>query len=102
MAPKIKRSKNAGFRDFPYRRPTGEECKKKIFLNRINFEKCLPLKKRLFPIEFGKLKPRFKPTPYEKPITRSQGRRSIGSNSSNKENQTISPENEKVNYIQIN
>lgn len=103
MAPKVKRSKNTPEdREMPYQRLAGQVCKKKTFLNRINFEKCLPLKKRLFPIEFACFqleKPRFKPTPYEKPVTRSQGRRSVVENSSNKENQAVqSTANAKVNY----
>lgn len=93
MAAKTKRAQNKLVRDFIYKRSL-ETTKKKTFVNRINYEKLLPLKKRLFPIEFCKSKPRFKPTPYEKPVTRSQGQRSIGSNYANKENQSTSPSNQ--------
>lgn len=93
MAAKTKRAQNKLVRDFIYKRSL-ETTKKKTFVNRINYEKLLPLKKRLFPMEFCKSKPRFKPTPYEKPVTRSQGQRSIGSNYANKENQSTSPSNQ--------
>lgn len=105
MAPRMKRSKSDNGRAFLYRR-TDDESKKKTFLNRINFEKCLPFKKRMFPIEVQNKKTHFKPTPYEKPVTRSQGRRSVTPKLNNKENHVDSSNVEKVtqllNYIQTN
>lgn len=96
MAPRNKDTKDMICRNYLYRRLC-DATKKKTFFNRETFEKSLPLKKRLFPIEFRITKPRFKPTPYEKPVTRSQKRRSTTPNSANKENQTVSTDNEKVN-----
>lgn len=101
MAPRIKRSANVSE---ALDRLTNQLLKKRTFINRIKYEKCLPLKKRMFPVEFLKVvaRPVFKPTPYEKPITRSRGRRSIESNKasdddkSNKENKVILTDNEKV------
>lgn len=52
----------------------------------MNYEKLLPFKKRLFSIEFKITKQRFKPMPYEKPVTRSQQRRCSTLISINKEN----------------
>lgn len=95
MAAKMKRTRNKFVRDIIYKRAL-DTTKKKTFLNRINYEKSLPLKKRLFPIEFRNSKPRFKLTPYEKPVTRSQGRRTIGSNCANKENLSSSSDNPTV------
>lgn len=89
MAPKINHIKV----DPIYQRPIGQIGKKKTFLYRINFEKSLPPKKRMFPTDLVFDKPRFMPTPYEKPVTRSQGRRG---NSSNKENQAIAAVKGKV------
>lgn len=95
MAPRMKRSRNDIGRGFQYRR-ADDESKKKTFLHRINFEKCLPFKKRMFPMEVRRQKPHFKPTPYEKPVTRSQGRRSVTPNLANKENHDDAPIIEKV------
>lgn len=95
MAAKLIRAQNKCVRDTIYQRELNAN-KKKTFINRINHEKSLPLKKRLFPTEIRSSKPRFRPTPYEKPVTRSQGRRSIGSNCANKENQSTSPDSIKV------
>lgn len=96
MAPRTKYTQDLICHNYLYRRLC-DDSKKKTFFNRLNFEKSLPLKKRLFPNEFRITKPRFKPMPYEKPVTRSQRRRSTTPNSANKENQTISSDNEKVN-----
>lgn len=96
MAPKIKPQLDSFGSDYLYKRMNGDTNKKRLFCNRINYEKTLPLKKRLIPIEFRITKPRFKPMPYEKPITRSQQKQSSPSNTVNKENQTHSSDNQKV------
>lgn len=104
MAFKVNNSTCDSNRECAYLRALpNDDHKKKIFVSRINFEKCLPFKKRLFQIELQQEKSRFRPTPYEKPVTRSQGRRSVGmhSNSANKENKEISTNDGKVRHTQF-
>lgn len=98
MAPRVKRSRGDSGRDFLYRR-VDDDSKKKTFLHRINFEKCLPFKKRMFPMVVQRKKPHFKPTPYEKPVTRSQGRCSATPTLANKENHEDTPNVEKVTQL---
>lgn len=96
MAPKVKNTKQGSQTlNIHYRRADNIN-KSKTFLTRVNYEKLLPFKKRLFSIEFKITKQRFQPMPYEKPVTRSQQRRCSTLNSSNKENQNILSDNPKV------
>lgn len=95
MAPKVKNTKqDTHAHNQHYRRATNIH-KSKTFLTRINYEKLLPFKKRLFSIEFKMTKQRFQPMPYEKPVTRSQ-QRQCSTLDPNKENHNILTENSKV------
>lgn len=96
MAPKVKNKKqNAHSHDCHYQRSNNIN-KPKTFLTRMNYEKSLPFKKRLFLIEFNIKKQHFKPMPYEKPVTRSQQRRSSKLNANDKENHDDSFNDSKV------
>lgn len=80
-----------------------DHTKPKTFISRIKHEKSLPMKKRMFPADIMNIveKSTFKLTPYEKPVTRSRGRRQVPSstnipNNANKENKAIATGNKRV------
>lgn len=98
MAPKVKNTKQITQTHNHHYRRTDKINKSKTFLTRINYEKLLPFKKRLFSIEFKVSKQRcFQPVPYEKPVTRSQQRRSSTLNFTDKENRNVLSDDAKVN-----
>lgn len=89
-------SKNGIHIDSILRRVNDDGIKKKKFMHRMLEEKKLPYKKRWIPTVFLNLPQTFRPN-YERPMTRSQRRRS----SANKENSSKSKGNEMVKTFSI-
>lgn len=92
MMPSIENiAKNGIYIDNILRRVNDDGIKRKKFMHRMLEEKQLPYKKRWIPTVFLNLPQTFRPK-YERPMTRSQRRRS----SANKENCSKSKRNEMV------